>query len=663
MTQKPTYDELEKRIQEFEKEVESLKRSEADLRSREQQLSKIFHGSPDTITITRISDGTFIDVNETFKSMFGISRKDAIGKTSVELELWPDTSTREEIVAKINDEGCVHNLEFKHRRSSGELLYVSASAELVTIGQETYILAHIRDISERKKTEADRRQAEMALRESEEKYRKLFENSVAPILNTLSDGTIEDANPACEDLLGVERNGLEGSNILDFYANPEDRMEFKRTMNEKGSVQDYPIPFKKKDGTLLHCLATVSVHNRLKDGKENVGFRGTLRDITREQKLQKQLTQAQKMEAIGTLAGGIAHDFNNMLGVITGNISYALSSLNKDDELYEVLIDVQESSKQAQGLTQQLLTFSKGGAPIKKVADINKIIKDAAIFSIRGANSKCNFELTDDLWTSEVDESQINQVVNNLVINAKQAMPNGGEITIRTENVTIETESDIPLPAGKYIKIEIEDQGVGISKSHLSNIFEPYFTTKQKGSGLGLATTYSIIKRHEGHIWVYSEIDKGTIFNIYLPASKSELAISKKVDQVIHTGHGSVLIMDDQTPILKMLTRILTAMGYETTTTLDGSEAIEVFQSAYQAQNPFDLVILDLTVPGGLGGAKVIPELLKIDPKVKAIVSSGYSNDPIMANYQDYGFCGVIPKPLQKAQLAELLNIIFGEND
>jgi len=350
-----------------------------------------------------------------------------------------------------------------------------------------------------------------------------------------------------------------------------------------------------------------------------------------------------------------------MLGVITGNLSYALSNLSKNDELFEVLSDIQDSSKQAQNLTHQLLTFSKGGAPIKKTTDINKIISDAAVFSIRGAKTKCNFELSNDLWLSEVDEGQINQVVGNLVINANQAMPNGGYITIRTENAEIEADSGLPLSAGRYIKIVVEDQGIGISKKQLSNIFEPYFTTKQKGSGLGLATVYSIINKHGGYIAVYSEIDKGTVFNIYLPATSK--GVKKIVDKCEpeHSGQGKILIMDDQESILKMVGRMLNRMGYETFFATDGSQAVEMYKEAQSFENSFDLVILDLTVPGGMGGLKTIIELLKTDPKVKAVVSSGYSNDPIMANYEDYGFCGVVPKPYTKNQLSEVLNKIFGE--
>lgn len=379
------------------------------------------------------------------------------------------------------------------------------------------------------------------------------------------------------------------------------------------------------------------------------------------QKLEVSVRHTQKMEAIGTLAGGIAHDFNNLLGIIIGNISYALSQMDKNKALYDVLTDVQEGAKQAQNLTQQLLIFAKGGEPIKKVIPLNQLIKDSSGFVGRGAKSKCEYHLAHDLWRAEADSGQIHQVVSNIVINADQAMPNGGMITIQSENVEIDTGDDLNLSEGKYVKISIQDEGVGIQEKYISNIFEPYFTTKQKGSGLGLATAYSIIKRHGGHITVYSEIGKGTVFHIYLPAS-DKTAHESENGLGQHTGQGKILIMDDQEPILKMVGRMLTHMGYKPVYAMDGSEAIEKYRESCQRNSPFDLVILDLTVPGGMGGDKAVPELLKIDPKVKAVVSSGYSNDPIMGNYEDYGFCGVMPKPYTRSQLAEVLNKILGEN-
>ena len=307
-------------------------------------------------------------------------------------------------------------------------------------------------------------------------------------------------------------------------------------------------------------------------------------------------------------------------------------------------------------MTQQLLTFAKGGEPIKKLCDINKLLEEIARFITSGAKTRCHFKLANDLWAAEVDRGQINQVISNIVMNAVQAMPDGGIITITSENNSIETGNDLQLPAGPYVKITIEDQGIGIHEKHIPNIFDPYFTTKQTGSGLGLATSYSIVRKHSGHISVYSEVEKGTAFHIFLPASAQTITQDEDKRQAIHQGQGRILILDDQEPILKMISRMLSKMGYETVTVTDGEKAIEQYRAAFDAGYPFDLAILDITIPGGMGGAKTIEELLKIDPKVKAIVSSGYSIDPIMSNYKDYGFCDIAPKPYTKEHLAELLN-------
>jgi len=543
--------------------------------------------------------------------------------------------------------------ELRAIRKDGEIRICVARGfpETDKAGKVYRLYGSLEDITERNQTE-------MALHESESKFRNLFENSVAPILNTFSDGTIEDANPACEDLFGVGRNGLEGANILDFYANPADRMKFKRIMDEKGSVKDYPIPFKKKDGTLLHCLASVSVH-RPEDGRESVGYRGTLRDVTREQKLQKQLTQTQKMEAIGTLAGGIAHDFSNMLGVIMGNVSYVLNRFKNNDVLSEALMDVQESVRQGTNLTRQLITFAKGGTPIKKVIGLTSLIKDTVQLVLRGSNSNCQFKLIEDLWMVEADEGQLNQAFSNLIINADQAMSEGGIIQISSENTIVdETSPFFPLNVGSYVTIKITDQGIGIPEKHLSKIFDPFFTTKQKGNGLGLATTFSIIQNHGGHILAESTLGEGTTFTSFLPATENALNHIDEKEKIVHKGKGKILIMDDQEDLLKMAQRLLGEMGYETIFATDGLKAIEIYREAFQN---VVLVILDLTVPGGMGGVKTIPELLKINPDAKVVVSSGYSNDPVMSDCQSYGFCGVLEKPYSTDQMAELLNNIIGE--
>jgi len=437
--------------------------------------------------------------------------------------------------------------------------------------------------------------------------------------------------------------GKQASEIKEHYRKTFNGQETTFELVFKGEYQLYrAVPLISKDGSINRILVVVE-------------------NITERKQFELHLQQSQKMEAISTLAGGIAHDFNNLLGVITGNVSYSLSQLHKNDELFEVLSDIQEGTIQAEKLTKQLLTFAKGGEPIKTVADMNQLIKEASQFVTRGLKSRCEYELSENLSLVEIDTGQINQVINNLVINANQAMPQGGTIYIKTVNEIIASDNKFTLAGGRYVKISIEDQGVGISDKHLSKIFDPFFTTRQKGNGLGLSTVYSIIKKHKGHIVVYSELNKGTVFHVFIPASQKELEKTEENIEVkvTHQGSGRILIMDDQEAILTMLCRMLNRMGYETDTSLEGNEAIEKYRDAYQSQNPFDLVILDLTVPGGKGGKETIFELLKIDPKVKALVSSGYSNDPIMSNYEDYNFCGVLPKPYTKPELSEVLSKVF----
>lgn len=387
-------------------------------------------------------------------------------------------------------------------------------------------------------------------------------------------------------------------------------------------------------------------------------------NITERKKAEEHLFKMQKLESVGVLAGGIAHDFNNILTAITGNVSLAKLKINNLDcpgieSLLNLLSEAENASLQAKNLTQQLLTFAKGGVPILKTTAISELLKETAEFALRGSNVKFVSEIPTDLWAAEVDEGQISQVIHNLILNADQAMPGGGIIEIKAENTLINVESPLPLSEGMYVKISIKDNGVGIPREHLSNIFDPYFSTKQRGSGLGLTSSYSIIRKHCGLIEVDSEIGIGTTFQIYLPATTS-LIQKKHTNSQLTTGKGRVLVMDDEKMLRYVLSEMLQHLGYEVACAKDGTEAIDLYSEAQKHKQPFDAVVMDLTVPGGMGGKEAIQKLLEIDPQVAAIVSSGYSNDPVMAEHQNYGFKEVVNKPFSVGELAEVIGRVIG---
>ncbi len=392
------------------------------------------------------------------------------------------------------------------------------------------------------------------------------------------------------------------------------------------------------------------------------------RDITERLRAEEEHQKTARFESIGTLAGGIAHDFNNILTGILGNIQLAHGYLkeNRTDTAQEMLTEAERASFRARDLTQQLLTFSRGGAPVKQVLSVNQLIRDSATFALRGSKTKPEFAIPENLWAVEADKGQLNQVIRNLVLNADQAMPNGGTISISARNVASSQQISPPLPEGNYIEITVKDQGIGIPQAYQDKIFDPYFTTKQKRSGLGLATSLSIIKNHGGTITFESQVGVGTTFHVYLLAIteviKQENPKAEITTQSKPVATGKILVMDDEAMILLLLSRMLKGVGYEVVPTKNGTEALREYTQAMQSGKPFNAVILDLTIPGGMGGKETITKLLEIDPGVKAIVSSGYANDPILAEYKQHGFSGVVNKPYDLKQMQEtLVRVLAGK--
>jgi PAS domain S-box-containing protein len=383
-----------------------------------------------------------------------------------------------------------------------------------------------------------------------------------------------------------------------------------------------------------------------------------LRDITERSQLEVELLRASKMESIGVLAGGIAHDFNNLLAVVMGNLTLALLDERVPPRAVKWLRDAERGTLRARELTQQLLTFARGGEPVRAAVSLAEVVKDAAEFGLHGAAASCEFEFAPDLKPADVDKGQIGQVVQNLVINAVQAMPNGGIIRITVSNEVLGAGTT-PLAPGDYVRLEISDSGPGIAPDHLARIFEPFFTTKEHGTGLGLATVYSVIRKHNGHITVESTIGRGTTFRMWLPAARATPVDLSGQSAQVERLSGRVLFMDDEAPIRSMTKALLERLGLDATVACDGNEAVREYAVAHASGHPFHAVVMDLTVPGAMGGAEAMREILKIDPEARGIVSSGYSSDPVMSNFRAHGFRGMVPKPYRINDFARTLREVM----
>ena len=377
--------------------------------------------------------------------------------------------------------------------------------------------------------------------------------------------------------------------------------------------------------------------------------------------------QLRQLESIAALSGGIAHDYNNLLTAIMGNISLALDRLGKDADVSNLLEQALEASRVAKSLTRTLITFSKGGLPAKQPINIVQVIESTAAFSLSGSNILCEVAQSDGTWPAHADPQQIGQAVHNLIINAAESMPSGGTIAIRFENTVIDSPNT-SLSAGKYVHIAIKDHGAGIPAENISRIFDPYFSTKAKGAargtGLGLSISHSIVAKHGGTITVYSRVGIGSTFNVLLPAAESgpntepvvcETRPSVEPDKII-IGQGKILVMDDEAMIRELTGNMLQHLGYDVDFAEEGQTAVQKYQAALEASDPYDAVILDLTIKGGMGGQETIERLKAIDPKVKAIVSSGYSENPVVANYADYGFCASVAKPYEMIEFSQALD-------
>jgi nitrogen-specific signal transduction histidine kinase len=383
------------------------------------------------------------------------------------------------------------------------------------------------------------------------------------------------------------------------------------------------------------------------------------RDISERKRAEAELLKTQKLEAIGVLAGGIAHDFNNLLQGVFGFLAVAKRKIDQRNKALLMLDKAEKALQMSVNLTGQLLTFSKGGMPVKKTIALRNVIETSSLFALSGSRSDCRFMIADDLWPVEADEGQIGQVIQNIVLNADQAMPSGGVVMVSARNLDRGTAPSSELGPGKWVEIEIADSGIGIPMEHRERIFEPYFTTKLTGSGLGLATSYSVVKNHGGLIEVSSAVNQGSTFTIWLPASDSAVQVSARTAAQAELRKHKILVMDDEEVVRDSVGEMLDALGQVVEFSNDGASAIEKYCAAQAAGSPFTIVILDATVRGGMGGEETVRRLREIDPSVTAIVSSGYSDDAVMSNYAARGFKAFLPKPFSFDSLQTVLGSVL----
>lgn len=509
-----------------------------------------------------------------------------------------------------------------------------------------------------------RKVAEEELASERERLRVTLRAMIEGVVTTNREGVVNYMNEAAEQLTGWLEGAAIGRMLAEVCPLQHERTREPITPPHERALADALVVELPPSTVVVHRQGV----RRVVEGRcapirdiasQPAGVVLVLRDVTERAKLEAEMIRATKLESVGVLAGGIAHDFNNLLTVIMGNVTLAMLDSNTQASGGQWLGEAEKGLLRARDLTQQLLTFAKGGDPIRSAVQLAEVVRETAQFSLHGSKVRCDYEIEPDLWSAEVDKGQIGQVVQNLVINAVQAMPKGGLMWINLSN-----DGAPPLRTGltgPAVRLSVADAGAGIRPEHVSRIFDPYFTTKQEGSGLGLATVYAVVRKHGGYIEVESEVGRGTRFRIWLPATRGAARAPGATANPFGGGqmNGRVLLMDDEEAIRVMASQLLKRIGFEVEATADGEAAVEAYRAALAEGRRFDLVIMDLTVPGGMGGLEATRRLLEVDPKLRAIVSSGYSSDPVMSDFRAHGFSGMIPKPYRVTDFAKVIRQVL----
>ncbi len=670
------------------RDISELKETEEALRKSREQYRELVENINDAI-FSLDENGTITYTSPVIKKITGYKPQEMTGRHFTDFVYAEDSKRISSRYSELRS-GKILSFEYRILKKSGALCWVSAFNKPIIEGDRLRIYGVVTDITNRKKAEEELRKAydeleakvkerteelieinkrltqeiqerkliEETLRTNEERYRMKAEE-LDVVLNGITDIIMMQdtslniiwANEAASRTLYLSPEELIGKKCYELWQGssaPCDKCPVTRAV-KTGLPHEETV--KTKNGALWQVMGypVMDDHGAVRGAIE------ISRNITGRKYLEEELQKRYKLDSLGTLAGGIAHDFNNILTVILGNVSFAKMLIDAQEKVYGRLDDIEKVSMKAQDLTGQLLTFSKGGSPLKKKMHLDQLLRDTAHFVLRHSEVTARFHTEADLWPVEADESQIAQVIQNIILNARQAMTDGGTITIEAGNSSRSDDNPLFCPEGNHVKITIKDTGCGIDEAVLNNIFDPFFTTKKKSHGLGLATSYSIVRKHGGHITASSTPGKGTTITIYLPALIETKEEPRTEIQETFPGKGRILFMDDEAFIRDLAKSILSHLGYEIVFARDGNEAIQVFEKAMKDGEGFDAVILDLTVVEGMGGKECIKELKRMDPGVKAIVSSGYSNDPIMSEPGKYGFTAFIAKPYSIQALSSVL--------
>lgn len=640
------------------RDITGLKAVEAELRRSERMYRYLLEvANEGVMAIDASSAITF--VNERFLNMLGYRPEEVIGEQILNFVDPQDVPFVLERIGR-RMRGVEEQYDVRLVRKDGQRIVTMINAAPMHDDEKRYIgsLSLITDVTEKRRMES-------ALMEEKERLRVTLRSIGDGVIVTDDVGRVVLMNDVAETLTGWKQEEAMSQplekvfNIINEVTGARCENPAEKVLREGRIVglANHTILIA-KDGT-RRVLGDSGAPIRDDKGK-TLGVVLVFRDETGIRQMETEMAKMQRLESIGVLAGGIAHDFNNYLTAIEGNIALAKMKLGPGNKaVVDRLSDAEKASVMARSLTKQLLVFSKGGEPVKKMSDIGMLLADSLRITLAGSNVNHSLDIDPDLCPVEVDEGQIGQVFNNIILNAKDAMPGGGTIKVSAKNVNLKPDEVRSCSAGDYISISITDHGSGIPASDIEKVFDPYFSTKTGGRGLGLAIVHSIMARHDGAVQISSEVGRGTTVTLYLPVPYEYAKPTEERVEAMRQGHGRVLWMDDEDMIREVGSELLEYLGYQVKVARDGEEALEMYLSSKNSNEPFDIVILDLTVPGGMGGEEAMRRLLEMDPGVKAMVCSGYSNDPVMARYYDYGFRGVLPKPFNIEDLsAKLLSII-----